>query len=283
MFDVFINILKVIIEFLKVPIIACIGLYIIFMSICGVFFISSYAKGMRPKKTHVKHIKRPGPIRSLFYYTPRQVVADYFSRPADFFQPQGLIIFTGRQGRGKTISMVEYMLHLQDTYPLAKCITNLAYQYENDSLKDWHQLIDYKNGVKGVIVGMDELQNWFGSNMSKNFPPEMLSVITQNRKNRRIILGTSQNFYLLAKAIRSQTTEVRECMTLAGCFTIVVRKEPFLDDKGDVKEWKHRGFYWFVHTSRIRDSYDTYKVIESLAESGFKERSVVDTCMPDYQ
>lgn len=75
-------------------------------------------------------------------------------------------------------------------------------------------LIDYKNDKQGVIVGMDELQNWFSSNDSKNFPPEMLGIITQNRKNRRIILGTSQNFYLLAKAIRSQATEVRRCTTL---------------------------------------------------------------------
>ena len=45
-----------------------------------------------------------------------------------------------------------------------------------------------KNGINGVIVVMDELQNWFSSNDSKNFPPEMLSVITQNRKNRRMVL-----------------------------------------------------------------------------------------------
>lgn len=79
-------------------------------------------------------------------------------------------------------------------------------------------LMSYKNGIQGVIVSIDELQNWFSSNDSKNFPPEMLEVITQNRKNRRIILGTSQNFYLLAKAIRSQATEVRRCSTLFRLF-----------------------------------------------------------------
>lgn len=281
MLSVVFSILSAFIEFLKIPIIFLLLLYILFMLICGVFYVISYKKGLRPEPTHAKHVKRPGLIKSLFYYTPKQVVADYFSRPADFFQPQGLVIFTGRQGRGKTISMVEYMRHLQDSYPCAKCITNLAYEYQDDALIDWRQLIDYKNGVKGVIVGMDELQNWFGSNASRNFPPEMLSVITQNRKNRRLILGTAQNFYLLAKALRSQTTEVRECTTIAGCLTFVIRKEPFLDDKGDVKEWKHRGFYWFVHTPRIRESYDTYKVIESLAEAGFKERVTLDIGVGD--
>ena len=119
---------------------------------------------------------------------------------------------------------------------------------------------------------MDELQNWFSSNQSRNFPPEMLSVITQNRKNRRIILGTSQSFHLLAKSIRSQVTEVRECFTLAGCITFVRKRYPVLDHSGDVVEWKNRGFYFFVHTKELRDSYDTWAVVESLSKSGFQDR-----------
>ena len=123
-------------------------------------------------------------------------------------------MFEGRQGSGKTISMVEFIMRMQEEYPLAITTTNFGLKSQNKELKSWEMLIDYKNGKQGVIVGMDELQNWFSSNDSKNFPPEMLGIITQNRKNRRIILGTSQNFYLLAKAIRSQATEVRRCTTL---------------------------------------------------------------------
>ena len=174
-------------------------------------------------------------------------------------------------GAGKTISMIEYAMRMQEEYPLSKCCSNLGYKYEDNKLKDWRMLMHYKNGKQGVIVIMDELQNWFSSNDSKNFPPEMLGVITQNRKNRRIILGTSQNFYLLAKAIRSQATEVRRCTTLLGCLTIVRRAEPILDSEGNVAEWKRRGLYFFVHNKKLRESYDTYKVIENLSKSGFKE------------
>ena len=101
----------------------------------------------------------------------------------------------------------------------------------NDDLDHWSKLINYKNGIYGVIAVLDETQNWFASNKSRNFPPEMLQVIIQNRKNRRIILGTAQNFYLLAKAIRSQTTEVRRCATFFGCLTLVRRFEPILDSE----------------------------------------------------
>ena len=258
-------------DLLKYPLLYLGILALVFVLLLGIFFLQEWVTGRRPAPTSVRYVQRPNFFKSLFYMTPRQMVEDWFSKPADFFNPQGLIIFTGRQGRGKTIAMAEYILHLQESYPLCKVMTNFAYLYEDDELNHWRQLTDYKNDVKGVVVGIDEMQNWFSSNQSKNFPPEMLAVITQNRKNRRLILGTAQNFYLLAKAIRSQATEVRECMTLFGCFTFVSRKEAILDDKGDVKEWKRRGFYYFVHTKKIRSSYDTYRVIDSLVDSGFKD------------
>ena len=30
--------------------------------------------------------------------------------------------------------------------------------------------------------------------------------------------------------------------------------------------------YWFVHDKELRESYDTYRVIENLSKSGFQER-----------
>ena len=269
---IFLGLLNII----KYPLLFLLCLYLMFLMLYGIFLVIEYHKGRRPNPTSVKHVHRPNLFYSLFVLTPKQMVEDFLNRPSDFFKPQGLIIFTGRQGRGKTVAMAEYIHYLQSCYPKSKCITNFDFEQQNDALIHWKQLTDYKNAHMGVIVGMDELQNWFSCNQSKNFPPEMLGVITQNRKNRRVILGTSQNFYLLAKAIRSQATEVRECMTLAGCFTFVRCREPILDDKGDVKEWKARGWYWFTHTPKIRNSYDTYKVIESLSESGFIERKPLD-------
>ena len=55
-----------------------------------------------------------------------------------------------------------------------------------------------------------------------------------------------------------------------GCVTIVKRVEPILDSEGNVIKWKGRGMYFFVHNKKIRESYDTYKVIENLTRSGFK-------------
>ena len=252
-----------------IPTVFVVGLVCISLML---YFIIYCAKGNRPKTGDYVRVKRPDLLKSLFWLFPMQYIKDYFARDPEFFKHQGCIIFTGRQGNGKTIAMVEQAKNWQKEYPRAKTITNLAYADQDEELDHWNKLIDYKNGIYGVICLIDEMQNWFSSNASKNFPPEMLEVITQNRKNRRVIMGTAQSFNRLAKPIREQATEVRKCWTFFGCITFVQRVYPELNSSGDVISWKHRGFYYFVHTDAIRESYDTYKVIERLREVGFQDK-----------
>lgn len=273
MWSIMFSIIKMIVQLLKYPFYALIILIAIFSFLISVNIVVGLAKGKRFKKGQHNIVKKKSFFRRIFIDFPKRFTDDLFDKDPEFFKYQGLIIFEGRQGSGKTMSMVEFIKRMQEEYPLAKTTTNFGLKSQNKELKDWRMLIDYKNDKQGVIVGMDELQNWFSSNDSKNFPPEMLGIVTQNRKNRRIILGTSQNFYLLAKAIRSQATEVRRCSTFFGCLTVVKRVEPILDSEGNVQEWKNRGMYFFVHSKELREAYDTYKVIENLRKSGFKEQA----------
>lgn len=208
------NMVKMIVKMLQYPFYALIIVIALFSFLVSVNIVIGLAQGKRFKKGQHNIVKKKSFFRRLLVDFPKQFTNDLFEKDPEFFKYQGLIVFEGRQGSGKTMSMVEFIMRMQEEYPLAKTTTNFGLISQNKELKDWKMLIDYKNDKQGVIVGMDELQNWFSSNDSKNFPPEMLGIITQNRKNRRIILGTSQNFYLLAKAIRSQATEVRRCTTL---------------------------------------------------------------------
>lgn len=210
----------------------------------------------------------------VFVDAPRRIIQDLFEQEPGDFGEKGVVIFCGRQGSGKTSAMVQYTLELQEKYPGLKVIGNLGFRKQDDELTHWKQLTEYKNGRKGVVVQIDEMQTWFNSKQSKTFPPEMLAVVTQNRKNRRLILGTAQNFYMIAKDIRSQCNEIRQCATFLGCITVVHRMEPIIDNSGEVKAMKSRGFYFFVHDERLRESYDTYRVIESLSKSGFIEKEV---------
>lgn len=269
-FDLFLSIFSI----FKIPLIIVALLIAIFLWLIVSNILIGLFKGKKfQKSTSYTRQKKRGFFCKIFIDLPKRIVDDMFAKNPDFFPYQGLIIFEGRQGNGKTISAIQFARQMQREYSKSKVITNLNYKFQNDELNHWSKLINYKNGIYGVIAVLDETQNWFASNQSKNFPPEMLQVITQNRKNRRIILGTAQNFYLLAKAIRSQTTEVRRCATFFGCLTLVRRFEPILDSEGNVQEFKKRGFYFYVHDQELRDSYDTYHVIESLSNSGFKENA----------
>lgn len=274
LFNVFKDMLLAFLSFLKLPLMFLGVILLFFMFLIIVNVIINLLKGKRFQKGSSKqNIKKRSLLQKLFIDFPKRFVDDIFERDPDFFPYQGLIIFEGRQGNGKTISAIQCARQMQKEYLKAKCITNLDYVYEDDELDHWSKLIDYKNGIFGVIAVLDETQNWFSSNQSKNFPPEMLQVITQNRKNRRVILGTAQNFYLLAKAIRSQTTEIRRCTTFFGCLTLVRKFEPILNSEGNVEEFKKRGWYFYVHDKDLRESYDTYHVINSLKESGFKDNA----------
>lgn len=264
-----------IMKFLMIPIFAVLAVCLVFYLDCMFWYFLRFFQGDRIQSGSVRKLPKRSALLRIFYDAPRQYVADIYNRKPDFFRPQGLVIFTGRQGNGKSIAMMQYALELHDTYPLCRILSNTAFAYQNQPLMHWKQLVDYKNEHYGVIAIIDELQNWFSSNQSRNFPPKMLSVITQNRKNRRLILGTSQNFYLLSKPIRSQCTEIRQCMTLAGVLTIVIKREPIVDNDGDVKEMKYRGIYFFVHNPRLRDSYDTWAVVENLKESGFHDNPMI--------
>ena len=273
MLDIIVNMINVIWQIVQLPLKFFCFVFCLFFVLYLINCLVLWLKGKRLKKSRfLGHKKKSGLFKRLFVEFPRQLAFDTFNKEPDMFSPQGMIVFTGRQGKGKTISLVHYLMQLQAEYLKLKVITNLDYKYQNSELTHWKQLIDYKNGRFGVAVAIDETQNWFSSADSKNFPPEMLEVITQNRKNRRVILGTAQNFYMLAKSLRTQTTEVRECHTFFGCLTFVFRKEPILDTEGNVVEMKNRGSYFFVHNEKLRDSYDTYKCISRFSDTGFVEK-----------
>ncbi len=253
---------------LLIPVGIAIAIFAVF---CFVWFlIFKFHHKMEFKPSNVRIQKKRPLLKQLFVDLPRRYVMDIYERDPDFFAPQGIHMFCGEQGCGKTIAAVEMMLRYQKMYPKAKMLTNFGVTTENDELTQWQQLLDYTNDKMGVIVGIDEIQNWFMS--GKNQLPEgMLEVATQNRKNRRVICCTAQVFTRVNKGLREQVTNVYEPHTYLGCFTVVVKKKYKFDSEGQVTESKWKGMYCFVHTEELRSAYDTYKVIHTLAREGFKE------------
>ena len=209
----------------------------------------------------------------LFWDFPKQLGIDISNRDPNFFKPQGIIIFTGEQGSGKTMSMIKCATDLKEQYPKCKVISNTGFSLQDKEMKSWKDLTSYNNGDKGVVVVWDEIQNAMNSRSYKNFPMEMVGVVTQNRKNKRIILCTAQSLHMVDKTIRVQMSEERHCINLFGVLNFVFRYKYQFDSDGEPIKKSFKGLYFYCQSDKLRNSYDTYKVIDVLTKSGFNERS----------
>lgn len=146
----------------------------------------------------------------------------------------------------------------------------MNYLHQDGEINHWKELVQNDNGIYGQVEVLDEIQTWFSSLQSKDFPPEMITEISQQRKQRKMIIGTAQVFSRIAKPIREQTTFVYLPVTMFGCFTWVrVSKPRYWDD--EKQTFKHYiKHYFFIHTKEVRDAFDTYKKIEKYKADGFK-------------
>ncbi|MBR6695379.1 MAG: hypothetical protein IKL70_03085 [Oscillospiraceae bacterium] len=244
----------------------------IFISI-GINYIVALVKGSRRIHFVGKIVKRKNIFVTLLWYFPKRFIKDYFNRDPNDLDLYGVHIWCGEQGSGKSVGVVEWLLYLKNRYPEVKIRSNIDLKFQDGKITSWKDLILCNNGKKGQIEFLDEIQNWFSSNESKNFPVEMLQEITQQRKQRKIIVGTVQAFQRTAKPIREQTTLLYYPFTVGGCLTFVRVYKPKLDSEGAVEKLSLRKLYWFVHTDELRNSYDTYHKVERLSVVGFQPRS----------
>ncbi len=226
----------------------------------------------------------------------------------DYFYPDGLVVFCGAQGTGKTLSAVNYVYNLLEKYPKAKLVTNLElkdypvktlnsflieheniyskliedigiekanevieelYKKENRVFEfcDNEDIEKYSNDDKGVIFLIDEIQLYMNSLQSKNINMDTMTQISQQRKQRKHIVCTSQIFGRMAKPLREQFSCVMICKNYFGflqCNKLVDRDD--LEDSetatGTELKGKVKRKFWFVHSPNYYKRYDTYRIIE---------------------
>ncbi len=237
------------------------------------YFIYYTLRGLRPIKCELRQFKEKFFLWRLLVDLPRRLVLDRLTQDPNIFKPFGLWLICGKQGCGKTMLLTYMLRKYKHIYPRLKVKTNYNYTFEDGEISHWRDLIDSNNGIYGEIDVIDEIHSWFSSLQSKDFPPEMLSEVSQQRKQRKLIIGTAQVFTRCAKPIREQTYRVFEPHTLFGCLTVVRELIPQLDDAGNVIKYHLVRFFFFIHDDELRNSYDTFKRIENLAKAGFKPQS----------
>lgn len=233
----------------------------------------------------------------------------FYKEHPDYFDADGLLIFVGPQGSGKTLSAVNYVYKLLEKYPKAKICTNLLltdfpivtyeefitdYTEKIEELKkkglndeqiktlyfklyvnknrvfpfvDNDDFLKYRNGEAGIIYLVDEIQLYLNSLESKNVNLDVITQISQQRKQRKHIVATSQVFGRMAKPLREQFSNVVMCKNRFGFVqwnSLIDRDSLETESSSDtqITGTVKKRFIWFHNPDIMYKRYDTYYVIE---------------------
>lgn len=194
----------------------------------------------------------------------------------------GIYGFFGLPGKGKTMALAWQLQEYRKLYgDRILIMTNFNYKDQDLEFKHWKDLLKEYN--KPLVVAWDEVQNEFNSRDFKNFPVTLLTLLTQNRKgNGKQILYTAQRWDRVDKIFRELTHYAIDCNTIFGRWTRLryyfwedyqsKQSTPQAELRRLVKPVKTIGF---VQTDDLRDSYDSYKMLESAKSKEYLDRADV--------
>lgn len=191
-------------------------------------------------------------------------------KPPKIQFPTGSRVYKGFQGSGKTLSMVKYAFDLQKEFPdcliysnvLIKGLKNCYFFDSDDGLIEG---LTRGNGERGVLVLLDEAHLYFGK--KSGIPLDVLTAISQQRKDRRRIVFSSQIWEELDISLRKQVKEIVSCKTIFSHFfpiqiNIISDGESLSYDKFN-SEYVAKKLYTeiFHHNLELYSSYDTRQKI----------------------
>lgn len=190
------------------------------------------------------------------------------NRQVDEMTVTGINIFCGPQGSGKTLSLVHYFKKIVSDFPKAIVVTNIDFNFDipNEVVR-YSGFDDFQieNGIYGVIYILDEIHLILNSLESKGVPLSVIVELSQQRKQRKLILGTSQIYSRMAKPLREQVKSVIICKNYFGCFQFNYMINAFETEEGSDGKLKFKKLKtsFFFHSKGDYTSYDTYKKMDN--------------------
>lgn len=128
-------------------------------------------------------------------------------------------------------------------------------------------LKELEDGELGILYLIDEIHLEFNSLESKNIPIEIMIEVSQQRKQRKHIVGTTQVYMRMAKPLREQIKNVVICRNFFKCFQLnrLIDGETSHEENGKLCFDTQKYIFWF-HTTKLYKSYDTYKKMKRYSK-----------------
>lgn len=179
--------------------------------------------------------------------------------------PTGSAVYFGFQGQGKTLAMTAYAFRIKEEFPDCVIFSNynlygIDYHY-CFSDEDVKNALSFQNGSKGVLVLLDEAHLYFGKKTGIGL--ETLTAISQQRKDKRRIVFTSQIWEELDISLRKQVKEIHHCHKVMNLIIQNVCDGETLSYDKMKSEYvaKHIRYEIFKMNDEYFNRYNTYQKI----------------------
>lgn len=189
--------------------------------------------------------------------------------------PFGITFYDAPQGGGKSLSMTFDALELKRKYKDLHLISNLI-------IKDWEnaqyfnnpaelvQILNNSENYKHTLVIIDEALTYFAEN--GGIDPGLMSEITQNRKQRRLMFIATQKFKRTNNRLRDFSLKTVKCSHLGNFQINTVRDDQTV--KWDKQEMDFVGKR--LYTYIFKRNNDLYKRYDTFAKTNINTTSRTD-------
>lgn len=215
----------------------------------------------------------------VFLDFPRWVLVDMLRFKTRKFW--GIYQFVAMPGEGKTLSMVAHMEREIKRWGKENIhiATNFFYAHEDRRITHWVDIIEAARYARDkdmyCIVAIDEIHTTFDSSDWKSFPPEMLSLLSFNRKFHLEFLCSAQIYDRIPKKIRDIANYTVICENTWGFDRHFVNRyytKAHYDTKFDGKRKNCDMIYTYVASDYLYSLYDTRAQVDRMSVDAEKEK-----------
>lgn len=177
--------------------------------------------------------------------------------------PVGMVLFTGNQGAGKTLSQSRYVYQLQKNFN-AKVYSATDYKHA-DVIIEENEIADQiltPREDKPTVFLLDEIQVLLDTD-SKDSQSKITKAIQQQRKRNTSIIGTLQVYLDIKPLYRRQVNFVVKCSKFGpvqierwmdgNTLSFDETQNKYVGQTVDIKIWKRH--------NKMFDLYNTYEVV----------------------